>query len=202
MRVGVFIYQGMELQDFAGPTDVFVKANRYADSEYEIITFSLRKDVVKTERNAVTITPDYSIDTLPQVDVVLIPGAPMDVIRKVSTDVSIQQFLKQRKAEGVIIASVCTGAFILSESGLLENLKYTTHFLRADILESELMNAEMVRDVRFVDSGQILTALGITSGIDLALYLIERFNGVKIRESVAKAMQYDYRIVQKWPVME
>lgn len=202
MTIGVFIYPGMELQDFAGPTDVFVKANRYTDIAYKIFTFSFAQEVIRTERNAVAITADYDFDNLPEVDLIIVPGAPMDVIRTFSKDKKIQAFLNTKKEVGITLASICTGAFFLAEAGLLKDIKYTTHFLRADLLQSELHNAQLVKDVRFVDSGQILTGSGITSGIDLALYIVERFSGKKVQENVAKAMQYNYHIEQKWPQMK
>lgn len=199
IKIGVFIYTGMELQDFAGPTDVFVKANRFTDNQYEILIFSEDGQPVNTERNTVNITPEYSFKTLPKIDIVLIPGAPFDVASILSQKETIRDFLTFQKINGAVMASVCTGAYFLAYAGLLNGHQFTTHYLNAAELGKALPEAEVVLNVRFVDSGQILTASGVTSGIDLALYMVEKFSSKEIQKKIADLMQYHYQIEQQWP---
>ncbi len=199
IEVGVFVYEGMELQDFAGPTDVFIKANRFSKEIYNVHLFSIDGKPIKTERKEVGIIPDYTLENLPKVDLVIIPGAPMDVIQELSTNIEVQQFLQAKQAQDITLASVCTGAFFLANANLLEGKKYTTHYLRASILEKQLVNSILVRNVRFVDSGKILTGSGITSGIDLALYLVGRYSGEDVLNRTAETMQYSYSSNQQWP---
>ncbi|WP_353119421.1 DJ-1/PfpI family protein [Myroides odoratus] len=199
MKIGIFVYPEMELQDFAGPTDVFVKANRFTNDQYELLLFSEDGTLIETERNVVSITPKYSFKTLPKVDLILIPGSPIEVATTRSKQANIKQFLVDQKDRGTTLASVCTGAYFLANSGLLDGHRFTTHYLDVAELGAHLPNAEVVLNVRFVDSGQILTASGITSGIDLALYLVEQYSGQVIQDKIAKLMQYEYHVEQQWP---
>ncbi len=199
MKIGVFVYPEMELQDFAGPTDVFVKANRFTDDQYELLLFSEDGKLIDTEKNAVSIAPKYSFKTLPKVDMIIIPGTPIEVATTLSKKSDIKQFLISQKQSGTTMVSVCTGAYFLANSGLLDGHKFTTHYLDAVELGESLPHAEVVLNVRFVDSGQILTASGITSGIDLALYIVEKYSGKKVQDMISKIMQYEYHIEQQWP---
>ncbi len=199
IKIGVFVYPEMELQDFAGPTDVFVKANRFTSDQYELLLFSSDGQAIKTEKNTVHIQPTYSFETLPKVDLVLVPGTPIEVATTLSKDKDIIAFLQHQKEQGTTMVSVCTGAYFLAAAGLLDGHRFTTHYLDAMQLGKALPSAEVVLNVRFVDSGQVLTASGITSGIDLALYLVEQYSGKEVQEKIAAIMQYDYHIEQQWP---
>ncbi|UVD79056.1 DJ-1/PfpI family protein [Myroides albus] len=199
VRIGVFVYPEMELQDFAGPTDVFIKANRLTDKQYQIYLFSQDGNQIKTEQGLVCITPSYSFEDLPLVDLILLPGAPSDAVKALSEQVQIKQFLIQKNQEGVKLASVCTGAYLLGYAGLLDNRKFTTHFMQANNMQDQFVKAVLVKDVRLVDSQEVLTASGITSGIDLSLYLVEKYSGKPIQEKIAKMMQYQYSVNQEWP---
>ncbi|MGL5274325.1 DJ-1/PfpI family protein [Myroides sp.] len=199
IKIGIFVYPEMELQDFAGPTDVFVKANRFTDDQYELLLFSQEGKLIETEKNTVTILPKYSFKTLPEVDIILVPGTPIEVAMTLSKNEEIIRFLKKQKQKGTTMTSVCTGAYFLANAGLLDGHKFTTHYLDAVSLGNALPLAEVVLNVRFVDSGQVLTASGITSGIDLALYMVEKYSGKDIQEKISKIMQYDYHIEQQWP---
>lgn len=199
IKIGVFVYPGMELQDFSGPVDVFVKANRFIDNPYEILLFSEDGQAIETERNTVHIGPNFSMKTLPKVDMILIPGAPIEVVSVLSQSETIKNFLNFQKQNGAILTSVCTGAYFLAHSGLLNGHRFTTHYLDADEIAKTYPNAELVSNVRFVDSGQVLTASGITSGIDLALYIVEKFNGKSIQQQISDLMQYHYTVDQQWP---
>jgi transcriptional regulator GlxA family with amidase domain len=198
-KIGIFIYPEMELQDFAGPTDVFVKANRFSEDQYEILLFSEDGAEIETEQRTVSITPQYSFETLPQVDLVLIPGAPNETVMNLFSKARIKEFLVSRKEQGSTMVSVCTGAYFLSSAGLLDKHKFTTHYLAATALQKLTPNGELVINVRFVDSGEILTSSGITCGIDLALYLVRKYSGEEIQKKVADLMQYKYKQEEKWP---
>lgn len=199
MRIGVFVNPEMELQDFAGPTDVFVKANRFTDDQYEILLFSEDGMPIHTERNIVNLIPRFSMMDLPKVDMLLLPGAPIEVAKVLSMKDGVINFLTFQKQNGTVLASVCTGVFFLANAGLLNGHRFTTHYLDAVALGNSFPQATMVSNVRFVDSGQILTASGITSGIDLALYIVEKHSGKNIQQQVSMIMQYDYIKYVQWP---
>jgi transcriptional regulator GlxA family with amidase domain len=199
MKIAVFVYPEMELQDFAGPTDVFVKANRFTEDQYKILLFSQDGKSIKTEKQTVVIDPMYSFTTLPKIDMIIVPGTPIEVAKTLSKNTDIIDFLIAQKNSGTIMSSVCTGAYFLANAGLLDGHQFTTHYLDAVDLGKALPKAEVVLNVRFVDSGQILTASGITSGIDLALYIVEKYSGKEVQEKISKIMQYNYSIEQQWP---
>lgn len=202
IKIGVFIYPEMELQDFAGPTDVFVKANRFTDGQYEILPFSEDGADIETERKTIHIKPKYSFKTLPKVDIILIPGAPIAVVAALSEKETIKNFLIAQKQNRAVMASVCTGAYFLANAGLLNGHKFTTHYLYAAELGKALPESEVVFNVRFVDSGEVLTASGITSGIDLALYIVEKFSSKEVQKKISDIMQYTYQTTQQWPEIE
>ncbi|MND93275.1 Isonitrile hydratase [compost metagenome] len=199
IKIGVFIYPEMELQDFAGPTDVFVKANRYTDDQYELLLFSEDGEAIQTERKSVNLVPDYSFVNLPKVNMIVVPGAPVAIAKELAQKSEVANFLGFQSQSGTTMCSVCTGAYFLAYAGILDGHKFTTHYLDAQDIAKEFPKAEIIANVRFVDSNQVLTASGITSGIDLGLYIVEKFSGKEVQHKVSHLMQYDYQENQQWP---
>jgi transcriptional regulator GlxA family with amidase domain len=186
LRIGIFLFDEVEVLDFAGPFEVFSSAKDGDQHVFDVYTIAETKGTIQSYRN-LKIEADYGILEHPKLDVLIIPGGYG--IEKVNLDF-VKPWLQRQIHEGTILASVCTGAFILAKSDLLNGLKATTHFEDAAILEKNFPEVEVIKDVRFVDNGQILCSAGISAGIDLSLFLVEKLKGKTIAEKCRKRMEW------------
>ncbi len=179
--VAVVISEGVTVIDFAGPWEVFQDTMVGEENAFELFTVSDKIETI-TGSAGLKLVPDYTFANVPECKVVVIPAQkgsdPMrEWLRKVSqkTDVTM---------------SVCTGAFQLAKAGLLNGKSATTHHDFIDKLEKGFPDVKVVRGVRFVEGDQISTAGGLSSGIDLALRVVERYFGRKVAEATATYMEY------------
>ena len=192
MNVAILTYPDVEMVDMNGPLDTFVKANRYTDSFYNVYTVAETSDAIKSELGVVTITPSYSINNCPNPDIVVIPGAvDAEGSHELGSPALVNWIKKQGENKSTVIMSVCIGAYILAQTGLLDGKKATTHYMALEDMQKEYPKTTFIKNVRFVEDGNIVTAGGITSGIDGALHLIEKFNGPAIAQHVADIMVYN-----------
>lgn len=188
--VGIFLFNNIEVLDFAGPFEVFTTASRLCERSgtgipFQVFTFAKSEGVI-TARGGLKIIPDCSLENVPKMDVLLIPGGVVD---EPLNQPDVLNFIKEQHSQTEIIASVCTGALILAKANLLRGLKATTHW--EDLAElSKYKNIEVLSDVQFVDAGQIITSAGIASGITMSLYLVERLAGQELAIKTARQMEY------------
>ena len=189
IRVAFLLGPHATMIDFAGPWEVFqdVHVHDRGPTMDDMMPFALytvaesKNPIVAT--GGMTIVPDHSFADAPAPDVVVIPasGAPPEAaaawLRKVAPDADI-------------VMSVCTGAFHLARSGLLDGLPATTHHDFVDQLEKTFPKVKVTRDRRFIDNGRVATAAGLTSGIDLALHVVERYFGREVAETTATYMEH------------
>ncbi|KAL0490263.1 hypothetical protein AKO1_006462 [Acrasis kona] len=200
-NVALLIYDQFEIVDASGPLDVFIKACRI-ENTFNVFTLAAKKDFVYAEKSSYSIMPTYSIHNCPlEPDVIIIPGSELNNIRNNIIPSEDFKYLvipwlieTKKQRPQTIIMSVCTGAFILAETGLLENKPCTTHKDHYDDLENRLPNSAVVKGVRYVDvtgRGDIITTSGITSGIDGALYLVAKMINKKTANKVSSMMQFD-----------
>ena len=185
--------------DFAGPFEVFSLANRSGNALCNVSTVSGTLETIKA-RNGQKVTPDTTFFNHPNFDVLIIPGgygARELEIKKPDT----LQWIKSQKAKVSIIASVCTGSLLLAECGLLDGRRATTHWMRLDRLENEYPKVEVIRGVKFVDDGDIVTSAGISAGINMSFHLLARLFNIDIAKSVARDMEYDIDLLKSGPTL-
>ncbi|NLU90839.1 GlxA family transcriptional regulator [Chitinophaga sp. Ak27] len=200
-RVAVLLYPGVELLDFAGATDVFVKAAGVTGGKYQVYTLAMTTGMVSTERNTITIQPEYTgRGASPPPDILVIPGAPLETIDTLMSNTAFMGWLKQLTDRAGITMSVCTGAYFLAQAGLLKDKPATTHWYASTDFGTRYPGVRLVRDVRYVDAGRLVTASGVSSGIDGALYIVERYSGPAIAALVAKIIQYTPHHQEPWPL--
>ncbi len=181
-KVAIFIYQGVELLDFAGPGEVFAST-----PGFRVYTVSADGKDVLSQR-FVTVKPEYSIDNAPAPDIIVFPGgsaAPS------GNDPKVINWINKTIAEGNVAMSVCTGAHILAKAGLLENLNVTTFHGYISGLQEILPHSKVLTNTRFVDNGNIITTAGVSAGIDGALHLVSRIKGLDAAKATAFYMEYD-----------
>jgi len=188
-NVAVLLYNGVELVDMNGPIDVFLHANAYNNSRYQIYTVAAESGVILSEDQAVTITPRYSIqdNDCPEPDIIVIPG----IINNEPDPALIEWIRTMGSNPKKIVMSVCIGAFILARTGLFSGKKATTHYLYIKELQAEYPDITVVRNVRFVEDGNIASTGGITSGIDGALHLVKKLDGEIVAQQTADVMVYN-----------
>lgn len=188
IKVAVALNEGATVIDFAGPWEVFqdVHVMDRGDSMDEMMPFELYTVAPTTASIRATaglhIIPDYSVETAPAPDLVVVPamrGHP-----------ALLEWLNHVSADNHLTMSVCTGAFQLARAGLLDGLTATTHHDFYDRFESNFPDVELKRGLRFVEHDRIATAGGLTSGIDLALRVVERYFGREVAQWTADYMEY------------
>ncbi len=183
LKVGVLLYEGAEVIDFTGPVEVLGAAG------YDITTITEDGSPITTWPK-LTITPDHSFDTAPNFDILLVPGG--DASKAIESKATLK-WVKKRTQKVQSVVSVCTGAFILAESGVLNGLKATTFYPVLEELDKKYSKITTITDQRFVDSGKIITAAGLSSGIDAALYLVAKNEGERRARSIAMLLEYDWQ---------
>jgi transcriptional regulator GlxA family with amidase domain len=174
--------------DFAGPWEVFQDVHvhdRGATMDemmpFELFTVAETADPVRVT-GGMQVVPDYTVDNAPQPRVIVVPAHR-------STERS-REWIVKASAKADLTMSVCTGAFVLAKAGLLKGRAATTHHDFFDEFEKANPDVTLRRGLRFVESGRIATAGGLTSGIDLALRVVERYFGRDVAERTATYMEY------------
>lgn len=186
--VSILVFDGVEELDFVGPLEVFGMASRLVKRvNIEVSTLG-RKKVPIRGAHGLKFLPHESNRGKRTPDVCIIPGGPG--AREGISDPSFIRWV-ERSIEGVpYVMSVCTGALILAKMGFLDGLSATTHRAALGRLKKLAPDCRVVRDVRFVDSGRIVTAAGVSAGIDASLHLLERLFGKGLSQRTAKRMEY------------
>jgi transcriptional regulator GlxA family with amidase domain len=178
--------------DFAGPWEVFqdvMVPERGGSHEnqmpFELFTVSESKQVVMGS-GGLKILPDHTFETAPQPRVIVVPAQ--------RGSKALHDWLRSASAKADVTMSVCTGAFQLAKAGLLDGKEATTHHDFTDDLASAFPTVKVQKGLRFVEGGpHLATAGGLTSGIDLALRVVERYFGRPAAERTAFYMEYQSR---------
>lgn len=187
--VGIFLFNEVEVLDFAGPFEVFSITKVHEEKPFTVYTVSQNGEMI-TARNGLKVKPDYSIEDLPPVDILIIPGGKGARENEVKNDIVIN-WVRQQMKEVKLMTSVCTGALLLAKAGLLEGLKATTHWASIQTFKKDFPNVEVMENVKFVDEGHIITSAGISAGINMSFHIVKNLLGVGIAEETAKNMEYD-----------
>lgn len=185
LSVAFVLAEGAEVIDFAGPWGVFhyVEVPGGPSPAYKLFTVAETKRPVKAS-GGLTVLPEFSFGEAPLPDVVVVPaigGQPSP---------AMIAWLKKVSARSELTLSVCTGAFVLAAAGLLDGKQVTTHHSALGMLAVNYPAVDVQRGVRFVDSGRIATAGGLTSGIDLALHVVDRTFGRAVAEATATQLEH------------
>lgn len=188
-RIGVFLFDDAEELDWAGPWEVLAHWSRqWPEDDVEVYTIS-RTDGPVTCAKGLKVIADHTWSTAPPVDVLVYPGGIGT--RSHLGDEGIRAWLKGKAERGVLMTSVCTGALVYADAGLLKNRPATTYWDALDLLKSIDDSIELRPDDRFVDSGEVITASGVSAGIDMALHLVKRLHSEERARQVRRGIQYD-----------
>lgn len=192
MTVGIVLFDDVEVLDFAGPFEVFAVAGNITEGGFKVVTVAERADTNKPiiARNGLKIVPDYALADAPHLDLLVVPGG--QGTRQEVSNPKLIGWIKRRAAEAQLTTSVCTGAFLLAETGILAGKTATTHWASVERMAQTYTMVHVRGDARFVDEGNIVTSAGVSAGIDMALYVVGRLKGAAIAAKTARHMEYDH----------
>ena len=189
-NVAIFIFDDVEVLDFAGPFEVFNVTGEVNDLvPFNTYTVALTEEPIKA-RGKLSINPQYSIDSCPTPDIILLPGG--DGRRRLMKDERVLRWIARHSDNLEKLLSVCTGAFYISYSGLLNGLSATTHHGAFSEFRESFPDIELIEDKRYVENGKIITAGGISAGIDMSLYVVAQLLGEEKLALTLEEMEWQW----------
>ena len=188
-HVGIFLFNGVEVLDFAGPFEVFSVASQLSDyQELKVFTFGAEQSLIRTV-NGLQVLPDFALENLPVCDFLVIPGG--EGSKRVIQKPEVLDSLKTSIDQTQWTMSVCSGSRILGKLGYLDNKPYCTHHSVFDSMKEVTPTGYPKPELRFVQSSErVYTAAGISAGIDLSLFLVEKTFGIDLAMQTAEYMEY------------
>jgi len=189
-KVGIIVFDNAEVLDVMGPYEVFSVAGRISEpSEFRVVLISDSEEKSVTLRHGLRILTDRNIYEDQEFDLVIVSGG---ITTDAEQNEGLLDFLVNSKARGTIIASICTGAFILAEAGLLGKNKVTTHWEDQKELQNRFPDLTVIPNQRWVESEGIFTSGGISAGMDLSLHLVQVLSDRALALRTAKQMEYNW----------
>jgi transcriptional regulator GlxA family with amidase domain len=188
-RIGIALFDGAEELDWAGPWEVLATwAQLWPDDGVEVFTIARDGEIV-TCAKGLRVLPDRTWETARELDVLVYPGG--QGTRPQLQNDAVLGWVRQTAGNGTLMTSVCTGSLVYAAAGLLDGRSATTHWGSLELL-GELGDGIDVRpDDRFVDTGEVITAAGVSAGIDMALHLVKRLHSEERAREVRRYIQYD-----------
>jgi transcriptional regulator GlxA family with amidase domain len=191
MRIGIVLFDRVDLLDVGGPYEVFLTASRLVVREggeppFDVLTCGATADPVAAY-GGLRLTPHMSLADCRPLDVLVVPGAI--VIDDVIADAGFMAEVAPVARAAAVVASVCTGAFILGALGLLAGHAWTTRWEDVETLAARV-GGHGEAWVRWVDSGEVVTSGGLSSGMAMSLHLVHRFEGRELAVKTAKQLEY------------
>ena len=187
-NVAILLFDEVEVLDFAGPFEVFAVASELHDyALFRVFTVAGSAGPIRA-RNGLAICPDYPLESAPRPDVLIIPGGIGT--RTLMNNTAICGWIAAAAGQAELTLSVCSGALLLAKAGLLTGLRATTHHQVLELLREVAPDTEVIAGERYVDNGRIVTAAGISAGIDASLYVVGRLCGESVSTCTAAYMEY------------
>lgn len=193
--VGMLIFDDVEVLDFCGPFEVFSVARPVGEADdalclFQVLTIAEEPRTVRC-RGGLLVQPHATTSDCPPLDMLVVPGGMGT--RRERHNTRLLEWIAAQSERAELTASVCTGAFLLAESGLLNGRRATTHWASVDWMRETYPAITMLADARVVDEGHIITSAGISAGIDMSLHVVARLHGQDVAEWTARRMEYDWK---------
>lgn len=186
--LALLLFDDVEVLDFAGPFEVFsVTDELHHHDLFKVHTVGVTPGTIRA-KNGLKLVPDHTLESVPPPDILIVPGGAgtRPLLRQPAT----LEWIRTRSATAEITFSICTGALVLAAAGLLDGHTVTTHHENLADLARLAPGAFVDGKQRFHDQGRIVTAAGISAGIDASLHLIARLHGAAIARRTATYMEY------------
>jgi len=195
LRVRILAYDGVEALDFAGPFEVFTTASRVSQrinpgtpAPFEVASVARANGGHPVQARAgLRLLADHDLAANPQADLLVVPGGVVDA--PMASPATLR-WIAECAAGAQLVASVCTGVFLLAKSGVVTREAVTTHWEDIADLREQFPLLDVREGERWIDSGRIVSSAGISAGIDMSLYLVERLAGRALAERTARQMDY------------
>ncbi len=190
--VGILIFDDVEVLDLCGPFEVFsvarpVGSNNDEARLFDAVTIGETARTVSA-RHGLRVEPAHTIHNHPPLDILVVPGGRGT--RKEMYNGALLAWTRAQDNRTELTTSVCTGAFLLAEAGLLGGKRATTHWGSVPFMRATYPDVTVEENVRFVDEGRVVTSAGISAGIDMSLHIIARLHGADVAAWTARRMEY------------
>jgi|SRR5918992_3891268 transcriptional regulator GlxA family with amidase domain len=190
LSIGIVLFDGAEELDWAGPWEVLSYwAKTHPEDQVEVFTVARDNSRPIECAKGLKVLADHSWDSAPEIDVLVYPGGRGT--RAHLGDDEVRAWLRSIHERARLTTSVCTGALVLADVGLLKGRAATTHWSDFDELLDVDGSIEARPQDRFVDEGDVITAAGVSAGIDMALYLIVRLHSEDRAREIKRGIQYE-----------
>jgi len=193
--VGIYVFDDVEVLDFAAPFEVFSTASRVhargagGAPRFDVVLIADEPRTVKA-RGGFPVVCARSIVDHPPLDVLIVPGG---VVTRELERPTVIGWIAARAGTTALTASVCTGAFLLARAGLLDGRRVTTHWEDIADLRRMFPRLKVEDGPRWIDEGAVVTSAGISAGIDMSLHLVARLAGDELAVRTARQMDYEWR---------
>ena len=190
----VVLFRHVELLDFAGPINVFTAArtdNRpwfETESPFDVWTVAERREPIEVWGGTIVI-PRATLDEVPTPRLLLVPGG-WGTRSEVNNE-RLVGWIADTAKKAELVTSVCTGSFMLAQAGLLRGKSATTHWASIDRMRRTYPDVDVKEEVPYVEDGNVITSAGILNGVELALYIVERFLGQEAAPRTARHLEFD-----------
>lgn len=189
-RIGIALFDGADELDWAGPWEVLAYWSRWSPEDgIEVFTVAQDNSRPITCAKGLRVLADYSWESAPEIDVLVYPGGRGT--REQLGDEAVRAWVRAVHERARLTTSVCTGAWVLADAGLLAGRAATTHWEDFDQLLAIDGSIDAKREARFVDEGDVITAAGVSAGIDMALHLIVRLHSEDRAREIKRRIQYE-----------
>ncbi|MBI5285747.1 MAG: DJ-1/PfpI family protein [Chloroflexi bacterium] len=186
-NIAFVLFPDFEELDFAGPYEVFGMAAKYIDPGWRV--YSVAETPTVRAFNGMTVVPDYTFESAPEASMICVPGG--FGTRPGMDHEPLLSYIRRAGAGAQWVTSVCTGAMLLQRAGFLEGKRATTHWGALKEFRDLGGNVEVVEKQRWVHDGNVITAAGVSAGIDMALYLVGQLKSPEDARKVQRFMEYD-----------
>jgi len=192
-KIGILLFDDAEELDFAGPWEVFTMANEVSllanhEKLHDVLLIAEREAAVRCAKG-MRVLPDCMTRDVTHLDILLIPGG-IGTRREVKNE-ELLQWIATVAQTSVWITSVCTVVLLLTAAGPARGKRVTTHWAFVEQLRARAEAAEVLDGVRFVRDGNLVTAAGVSAGIDMALWIVGQLHGPQFARAVQRAMEYN-----------
>jgi transcriptional regulator GlxA family with amidase domain len=193
LTVGILIFDDVEVLDFCGPFEVFASASAVGEPSehrqlFQVVTIA-EEDRIITCGGGLLVKPGATIKNHPPLDILVVPGG---YVNRELSNPRVLEWIGRQDQQTRLTTSVCTGAYLLAERGLLNQHRATTHWASVEDMRQKYPAVEMLADTRIVDEGHIITSAGVSAGIDMSLHVVSRLFGEQVAAQTARYMEYDW----------
>ncbi len=194
-RVGILIFPAVEVLDFFGPYEVFSvtrlneERRRDETSPFEVLLVAQSGEPV-VATGGLRVIPDATLETCPPLDILVVPGGWG--ARKEISNQRLLTWISERAKQVETLTSVCTGAMLLGQAGLLDGRRATTHWRSLDRMGQAFPAVTVEAKLHVVEDGDVLTSAGISAGIDMALRVVARYFGAAVGRATARHKEYPF----------